>query len=397
MLSLHLFTISKFHRIAVFMLSLVMAAVLDQRVSAAENFWVYVGTYTQGSDSLGIYQLQMEGDTGKLSYVNTTVDVVNPSFLAIHPSKKYLYAVNEIGNYQGKKTGAISSFSINARTGHLKFLNQQSSKGAAPCHLVVDATGKYVLVANYSGGNVCSLPIQNNGTLKTSGSFIQHAGSSITSRQTAPHAHSINLDPSNRHAVVADLGIDQLLVYKFNQADGTLTPNSIPGIKMAPGAGPRHFTFHPTGKWGYVINELNRTVTAMNYNSKNGAFQKLQTISTVPEGTRAKGNSTAEIQVHPSGKFLYGSNRGPNTIAMYQVNQQTGKLTAIGYQPTGGEIPRNFKIDPTGNFLLVANQNTHNIVVFQIDSNTGLLKTTGMEIHVPKPVCIKFLPIPPTP
>lgn len=387
-----------FTKNVVFMLSTLLAVFFYHSVSAAENFWVYVGTYTQGSDSKGIYQLQMDGDTGKLSHVNTTADVVNPSFLAIHPSKKYLYAVNEIGHYQGKKTGAVSSFRINAKTGALQFLNQQSSEGAAPCHLVVDDTGNYVLVANYSGGNVCSLPIQKDGTLKKSQSSIQHFGSSIDlRRQTTPHAHSINLDHSNQHVIVADLGIDKLLVSKFNSADGSLSSNPIPGIKMAPGAGPRHFTFHPTGKWGYVINELNRTITAMNYDPKNGSFQIIQTISTVPKGTSAKGNSTAEVQVHPSGKFLYGSNRGPNTLAMYRVNQQTGKLTSIGYQPTGGEIPRNFKIDPTGKYLLVANQNTHNVVVLKIDPNTGLLKETGMEIQVPKPVCIKFLPIPPTP
>ncbi|MCA9016929.1 MAG: lactonase family protein, partial [Planctomycetaceae bacterium] len=276
-----------------FMLSLSFST---QSASAADQFWVYVGTYTRGSDSQGIYQLLMDAKTGKLTPVKTTKNVDNPSFLAIHPNQKYLYAVNEIGDFQNQNAGAVSAFAIDAKTGELKFLNQQSSKGAAPCHLVVDATGKYVLVANYSGGNISSLPIRKNGKLKESTSFVQHTGSSVNpARQKAPHAHSINLDKENQHAIVADLGIDQLLVYQFDTEDGSLKPNTIPGIKLPPGAGPRHFAFHPTGKWGYVINELNRTITAMDYAAKNGSFQEIQTISTVPEGTGAKGNSTAEV------------------------------------------------------------------------------------------------------
>jgi len=383
---------------AVIVLSTLLSPIDTQSVSAAEKLWVYVGTYTRGSESKGIYQLLMDSETGKLSHVGTTENVDNPSFLAIHPTQKYLYAVNEISDFQGANAGAVSAFAINAETGGLKLLNQLSSKGAAPCHIVIDQTGHTALVANYTGGNICSLRLRKNGKLKSDVSFIQHTGSSINPRrQTAPHAHSINLDLQNQHAVVADLGIDQLRVYQFNSEDGTLKPNSPPGIKIAPGAGPRHFTFHPTGKWGYVINELNRTITAMNYGGKDGSFQKIQTISTVPEGTPKKGNSTAEIQVHPSGKYLYGSNRGPNTIAMYRIDQQTGKLISTGYQSTGGEIPRNFKIDPAGKFLLAANQNTHNVVVFKINQETGILQETGHEIQVPKPVCIKFVRVPSTP
>ncbi len=393
MLSLKFFLLG-----AMFMLSTLLSGLHTNSVSAADQFRVYVGTYTRGSDSKGIYQLLLDCETGKLSHAGTTEGVENPSFLAVHPNHKYLYAVNEIGDYQGTKSGAISSFAIDAETGGLRFLNQQSSRGADPCHLVVDATGKFVLVANYSGGSICSLPIRKNGKLKESASFIQHTGSSVNSaRQTAPHAHSINLDKQNQHAIVADLGLDQLLVYRFTPSDGSLQPNSIPGIKLPPGAGPRHFTFHPTGKWAYVINELNLTITAMNYDATNGSFKEIQTIATVPAGTPLKGNSTAEVQVHPSGKFLYGSNRGPNSLAMYRIDEQTGKLTSIGYQSTGGAIPRNFKIDPGGKFLLAANQDTHNVVVFRIDPETGLLQKTGHEIDVPKPVCIKFVPVAYTP
>lgn len=377
----------------------IMCSLFDsQLLSAAEDYRVYVGTYTRGSDSQGIYQLSMDSQTGKLSLVNVTENVDNPSFLAIHPNQKFLYAVNEVRNFQGQKSGAVSAFSIDPQSGNLTFLNQQASRGGDPCHLVVDATGKYVLVANYGGGNICSLPLLKNGTLKESTSFVQHTGSSVNPvRQKAPHAHSINLDPHNQHAIVADLGIDQLRVYQFNAEDGSLTPNPVPGFKLSPGAGPRHFTFHPSGKWGYVINELNLTVTAMNYDANTGTFEEIQTIPTVPTGTDFKGNSTAEVQVHPSGKFLYGSNRGPNTLAMYRIDEQTGKLTSIGFQPAGGAMPRNFKIDPSGTFLLAANQNTNNIVVFRIDQKTGLLESTGHEIQVPKPVCIKFLPSTATP
>ncbi|MDF1744287.1 MAG: lactonase family protein [Gimesia sp.] len=383
---------------AVIMLSSLITVLDAQRVSAAEKIRVYVGTYTRGSESKGIYQLLMDTESGKLSHVGTTENVDNPSFLAIHPTQKYLYAVNEIADFQGTKAGAVSAFAIDPETGKLTLLNQLSSKGAAPCHLDIDDTGRTLLVANYTGGNICSLRLRKNGKLKKEVSVVQHTGSSVNPRrQKAPHAHSINLDLQNQHAIVADLGIDQLLVYQFNPENGVLKPNSIPGIKMAPGAGPRHFAFHTTGKWGYVINELNRTITAMKYNAKQGSFEEIQTISTVPEETPAKGNSTAEVQVHPSGKFLYGSNRGPNTIAMYQIDQQTGKLTSTGFESTGGEIPRNFKIDPTGKFLLAANQNTHNVVVFKINQETGTLQNTGHEIRVPKPVCIKFVRVASTP
>lgn len=379
-------------------MTLLFSLLLPTHASAADQYWVYVGTYTRGSDSQGIYQLLLDAKTGKLTHVNTTKNVINPSFLTIHPNQKTLFAVNEIGDFQGQKAGAISAFSIDPDTGTLSLLNQQSTKGGAPCHLVVDATGKYVLVANYSGGNICSLPILKDGKLQESISFVQHTGSSINpARQKAPHAHSINLDPQNQHAIVADLGIDELKVYQFNSEDGSLKPNSPLGIKITPGAGPRHFAFHPTGKWGYVINELNRTITVLDYDAPNGSFKEIQTITTVPEGTPAKGNSTAEVQVHPSGKFLYGSNRGPNTLAMYRINEETGKLTSLGFQSTGGKIPRNFKMDPTGNFLLAANQDSNNVVVFKINQETGILEPTGQEIQVPKPVCIKFLPVPDTP
>lgn len=376
----------------------VCSTLLTQSASGAEQYRVYVGTYTRGSDSKGIYQLLLDGKTGKLTHVDVTKNVVNPSFLAIHPNQKNLYAVNEINDFEGGNLGTVSAFSIDPDSGKLTFLNQRSSYGGSPCHLVVDKTGKALLVANYSSGSICSLIIQEDGSLNGVSSTGRHFGSSVNpKRQQLPHAHSINLDPNNKYAVVADLGIDELRVYLFDSKECSLTPIAIPGTKMAPGAGPRHFTFHPSRKWGYVINELNLTVTAMNYNQKTGVFEILQNISTVPEGTKRKGNSTAQVLVHPSGKFLYGSNRGPNTIAMYGIDQKTGELTSLGYQPTGGAIPRNFNIDPSGKFLLAANQDSNNVVVFKINQKTGVLEPTGHEIDVPKPVCIQFLPIGGTP
>ncbi|GAB4135119.1 MAG: lactonase family protein [Planctomycetaceae bacterium] len=369
-------------------------------VVAGENFaadnagsvTVYIGTYTRGSKSKGIYQLSLDMESGKLTLKGVTGNIVNPSFLAIHPNKKYLYAVNESATTAGKRGGAVTAFAINATDGSLKMLNQHSSGGGGPCHLVVDHSGKNVLVANYGGGSVAVLPIQKNGKLSKASCFIQHKGSGkIPGRQSAPHAHSINVDANNRFAVVADLGMDKVLVYKFDAETGTLTANDPDGVSTAPGAGPRHFAFHPNGKFAYVINEITLTVTAFAYDAQKGTLTPLQTITTLPKIFKGRGLSTAEVQVHPSGKFLYGSNRGHDSIAMFRINQKTGKLKIIGHQPTGGKTPRNFGIDPSGKFLLAANQSSDSIHVFRIDGQTGKLKPTGHSIDIPRPVCVKFL------
>ena len=352
---------------------------------------VYVGTYT-GPKSKGIYLFELDMKTGALTPKGLVGETANPSFLAIHPSNKFLYAVGEVGNFEGKKTGAVTAFAVNA-DGTLKQLNAQSSGGSGPCHLVVDKAGKNVLVANYGGGSVASLPIDADGKLKEAASVIQHKGSSADkSRQSSPHAHSINLDPANKYAMAADLGLDQVLVYEFDPAKGTLTPNKTPHATVAPGSGPRHFAFHPSGKYAYVINEMLMNTTAFAYDEKDGVLKEIQTITTLPEGGKGKGQSTAEVQVHPSGKFLYGSNRGHDTIAIYTIDQATGKLTAVGHQPTGGKTPRNFGIDPTGTFLLAANQGSDSIVVFRIDPTTGQLKATDQKAEVGSPVCVKFAP-----
>jgi 6-phosphogluconolactonase len=369
---------------------LILAAILAFNAhSAPKELLVYIGTYTKKDDQ-GIHWLKLDLENGKLTPVGKLAGQKNPSFLAIHPNKKFLYAVNEIGDYKGQKAGGVSAYSIDAETGALTFLNQQSSGGGAPCHLVVDATGRNVLVANYTGGSVASLRIaKKNGRLRKTTAFVQHEGSSVLKpRQAAPHGHSINVSPGNNFAVAADLGLDKVLVYAFDARKGKLTPAGF--AKVAPGAGPRHFAFHPNGKFGYVINEITLTVTAFSWNETKGKLKELQTITTLPV-ERGKGMSTAEVQVHPSGKFLYGSNRGHNTIAVFRINEDTGKLKPVQHQSTLGKTPRNFGLDPTGKFLIAANQSSGDIFTFHINQDTGELKPTGHSVKIPFPVCVKFL------
>jgi 6-phosphogluconolactonase len=353
---------------------------------------VYIGTYTSGK-SEGIYLYHLDLPTGRLSPRGLAAEAVNPSFLAIHPKGNLLYAVNEIGDFQGQPSGAVSAYALDPKTGGLTLLNQQPSGGGAPCHLVVDKRGKHVLVANYSGGNVASLPIGKNGSLVQATSLIQHQGSSVNpNRQRGPHAHSINVDPGNRFAVAADLGVDKLFVYKFDPKSGMLQPNDPPHAEVNPGAGPRHFTFHPKGRHAYVINELQCTMTAFAFDAKTGALREIQTLSTLPEDqVMQSGYSTAEVQAHPSGKFLFGSNRGHDSIVVYAIDEKTGMLRHVQNQATGGRTPRNFGIDPTGQYLLAANQNSDSIVVFRIDSKTGRLTQVGDPVEAPTPVCVKFL------
>ena len=373
---------------------IVVGGTLESRLVAGESperMWVFVGTYTRG-ESEGIYVLQLDMESGALIR-KSSVRSDNPSFVAIHPNQKWLYAVNEVGNFNSQKAGAISAFSFSPESGELTLLNQDSSVGPGPCHLTVDASGQYVLAANYGGGSVCVLPIDNAGRLGRASSFVQHTGSSVNQRrQSAPHAHSINLDVSNRFAVAADLGIDKLLIYDFNPRHGTLTDTPQAFVQVAPGAGPRHFAFHPSGKFAYVINELHLTVTAFRFEQSSGRMTELQTLSTLPPGSGKQG-STAEVQVHPSGRFLYGSNRGHDSIAVYSIDAETGKLTWVENELTGGKTPRNFGIDPTGQFLLAANQSTGDILTFRITSDTGELTVAGQGIQIPSPVCVRMMPV----
>lgn len=367
-----------------FSLSLFVLLLLIGSVPA-EELRFYVGTYT-GGKSQGIYMATLDTETGKVSGPKLVAETKNPSFLAIHPNRKYLYAVGEVSEFQGKKSGAVVAFSIDPKTGDLTLINKQASSGGAPCHLVVDRKGRYVLFANYGGGNVGVMPIGKDGSLGKMCGFVQHEGSGPTDRQKGPHAHSINIDANNRYAVAADLGLDKLITYRLT-GKGKLKP--VAEHREKPGAGPRHFTFHPNGKFGYLLNELNATVSALGYDPKTGKFQALQTLSTLPEDFEGR-KSCAEVRIHPEGRFLYCSNRGHDSIAVYQVAND-GRLTRVQIVKTGGQEPRNFNLDPTGQFLLAENQRSDTIVVFRIDSKTGKLKPTGQVVECPTPVCIRFL------
>ncbi|MBL8851113.1 MAG: lactonase family protein [Planctomycetaceae bacterium] len=354
---------------------------------APREYLAFVGTYTGGGKSEGIYSFRFDPKTGKSSDLKLAAAVINPSFLAIHPDGKHLYSVSETDG-----AGGISAFEINA-DGTLKHLNATSTQGGSPCHLVVDRTGKFVLAANYGGGSVCTVPIHEDGSVGEVACFVQHTGHSITpERQAGPHAHSINLDAANKYAFVADLGLDQVLVYKFDAATGELTPNTPPHIAIAPGSGPRHFAFHPSGKYAYVINEILLTVTAMSYDAAHGKLTEIQTIPTIPVAVRPE-FSTAEVVVHPSGKFLYGSNRTHDTIAVFTIDPATGKLDRIQNEPTRGKTPRNFAVDPTGGFLFAENQDSGTVVVFRINQADGTLHATGDVLEVGTPVCIKMLAV----
>jgi 6-phosphogluconolactonase len=355
-----------------------------------EKLWVFVGTSTAGG-SKGIYRFRFDPASGKGDGLALAAEAANPTFLAIHPTGDFLYAVNAIADFRGGKTGAVSAFALDRKTGGLLLLNQQPSGGAGPCHLAVGAAGKNVLVANYGGGSVAQLPILPDGSLGSATSVVQHSGSGPNpNRQEGPHAHSINLDPANRFALAADLGLDRVLVYRFDVAEGILSPHH-PSAALAPGAGPRHLAFHPSGRFVYVINELNSTVTAFSYDGAAGALRDIQTVPTLPDGFAGE-NYPSEVVAHPNGKLLYGSNRGHDSIAIYAVDPESGRLTPRGHQPSGGKWPRNFAIDPSGAWMIVGNQNSDNILFVRIDAERGTLTPTGQTLEAPAPICFRFLP-----
>ena len=352
-----------------------------------QSRFLYVGTYTSGK-SEGIYGYQMDA-AGKLTRVNS-IKSTNPSFLAIDRSKRYLYAVNEIGDFAGKPGGGVSAYVIERGTGNLRLLNEQATQGADPCHLSVDNKKRALLVANYTGGNVTVLPLRSDGTLGMVMDVEQHEGSGPKEQQKGPHAHCIILDRVERHALAADLGIDKVMIYRFDRATGKLTPAKQPFAELQAGAGPRHLTLHPNGKFLYVINELDSTMTAFRYNEANGTLTHIDTISTLPSDFSGV-SYCADVHVSPSGKFLYGSNRGHNSIVVFEIDQRTGKFKLVEHVSTEGNWPRNFTLDPSAKFLLVANQRSDNVVTFSVDARTGRLTPTGHVEEIPSPVCLKFL------
>ncbi len=358
--------------------------------AAASEQLVYFGTYT-GPKSKGIYVSRFDPATGRLTAPELAAETTNPSFLAIHPGERFVYAVGEVDDGKGKGNGTVSAFAIEPKTGKLTLLNQQSSGGGGPCHLAVDAKGKCVLTANYGSGSVAVLAIRPDGSLGVPATTIQHSGSGANpERQAGPHAHFISPSPDDRFALACDLGLDKVIAYQLDAKIPKLTPAMPEFAKVAPGAGPRHLTFSPDGKFVYVINEMISSITAFRYEAKTAAMTEVQTISTLPKDSAAT-SYCAEIVMHPTGKFLYGSNRGHDSIAVFAVNQKSGKLTSLEYPSTQGRTPRHFAIDPTGCWLLAENQGSDTVVVFSIDSVTGHLKPTGQTVAVGSPVCAVFV------
>jgi 6-phosphogluconolactonase len=355
---------------------------------------LFVGTYTQPlphvptAHAEGIYSYSFDPATGKMDYLSTTTGIENPTYTAVDGKGQHLYAVKEV---EAGRENACFAYGINRETGELTFINEQPTLGQASCHVTVERSGKYVLVANYTSGQTwVMLPIRTDGGLDAVSDTAEHPGSSINTRQDRSHGHCVVIDPSNTYVFVADLGIDQLVRYKMDTANGKLIPAAEGNVKLAAGSGPRHFVFHPSGKFVYVLSELTATVTALSYDAASGTMQTLQTVSTLPEGYDGQ-KWGAAIRITADGRFVYASNRGHDSIAMFAIDQQTGLLTTLGQQLTGGKIPRDFNIDPTGKWLLVANQATDTVVTFRINPATGMLEETGIVAEVATPVCLTFL------
>jgi 6-phosphogluconolactonase len=353
---------------------------------------VYVGAFTGPSKGKGIYAYRMDLDSGAMTPLGLAAETDSPTFLDVDSKGRHVYAINEIEHFDGKPAGAVSAFSIDRASGKLTPLNQLSSVGTGPCYVMVDRGGRNALVANYAGGSIAVLPIGSDGRLKDASAFIQHTGKSVNpDRQAGPHAHCLTLDPAGHFAFACDLGLDKILIYKLDSKSGKLVPNHPAFAEVKPGDGPRHIAFDPSGHFAYVITEMHSTIVAFKYDSRRGALEEVQTVSSVPDDFT--GNKWgAEIQVHPSGKFLYASNRNHDSIAVFAIDAATGKLTSLQHEPTQGKTPRYFTLDPTGKFLLAANQDSDTIVIFRVDPTTGRLTPTGQTVQIPGPACIKFVP-----
>ena len=346
--------------------------------------FVYIGTYTHGA-SRGIYTGVLDPTTGRLEVAETVAAVLeNPSFLASDSRRGRLYAVSETDD------GSVHAFGMDRGTGRLTVLNSQPSGGGHPCHLSLDSEGRFVLVANYMGGTVALLPLHADGRLAEPSDIVPHRGTGPHPRQERPHAHAVIPDSSGQYALAADLGVDKILLYEIDATGGKLAPHGA-SVESKPGAGPRHPAFHPNGRWVYVLNELDSSVTAWEYEGGPGRLQGVQTVSALPDDFTGT-NTAASIYVHPSGRFLYASNRGHDSLAVFALDGETGRLTPLGHVPAGGQTPRHFAIDPTGAFLLCAHQDSDTVATFAIDTNTGGLTPTGHTARVPSPVCLEIIP-----
>jgi 6-phosphogluconolactonase len=378
---------------ALFLVLVVLCGLRPSSADAASKrkFLVYVGTYTDHG-SKGIYAYRFDAKTGQTTPLGLAAESTQPSFLTVDASGHFLYAVNEIESYEGQPTGAVSAFAIDSASGKLSLLNQVSSRDGGPAHIALDRTGKYALVSNYTRGSVAVLPVQKDGRLGEASAFVQHHGAGVDKeRQEQPHAHAVAMSSDNHFALVADLGLDQVFAYSFDSAKGTMGQD--PHITKAnPGVGPRHLVFNLSGKLLYVINELQSSITTYAYDTANGGLRELSTISTLPDGFSGH-SAAAEIALHPSGKFLYASNRGPDSIAVFSIAAE-GTLSHVEFAPVSGKTPRNFAIDPTGSWLLVGDQESDKVVVFRINHKTGRLTPTGQVLQISYPACVTFVPLP---
>lgn len=371
--------------------ALIAAIAAATAMAAAGPSYFYVGTYTN-KGSKGIYQYRFDPATGKVESLGLAAETPNPTFLAVHPSHKYLYAANEVGEYKGEKTGSVTAYRIEPGTGKLTALNTVSSHGNGPCHVSIDRGGKFVFAANYGGGSVAVLPISVDGSLGEATATVQDTGSSVNQgRQRGPHAHSIFASANNKFVLWADLGTDKIMVYRFDAQKGTLTPNSPDSVSLKPGSGPRHLALHPNGKWAYSANELFSNVTAFDWNASTGALTEKQTLSTLPEGFSGR-NSDAEIEIHPNGKFLYASNRGHDSVAVFAIGPDGG-LKMVEAAPLGVKTPRHFAIAPGGNYLFAEGQDSNSFALLKLDPKTGKLTQTGTTMELGAPVCIVFVPV----
>jgi 6-phosphogluconolactonase len=344
--------------------------------------FVYVGAYTEppAGTAQGISVYWLDPDSAALSLVQVAQGVANPSFLALSPDRRHLYAVSELD------AGGVRAFSSNSETGHLSALNHQSSHGSSPCYISVDAAGRYVLVANYGDGVVTALPIAADGHLQPATAVVQQEGSSIVAgRQDGPHAHMIRATPDGRFVLATDLGADAIFIYRLNADTGQLERHGT--AHAEPGSGPRHFAFAPDGRTVYVINELASSLTVWAWDGAQGSLSPVQTVSTLPDGFTGE-NSGAEVVVSPDGRFVYASNRGHDSIAIFGVRGERGELQPVGHEPTQGKSPRGFTLDPSGHWLLAANQRSDTIVTFRRDAETGLLSATGQVVQSPSPVTV---------
>ena len=369
-------------------------AALTTTAIAGENFLVYFGTSTNAKNgSKGVYVSRFNTATGELTEPQLATEAGNPGFLAIHPSKKYLYACGDVTSADGKKAGGISAFGIDKGSGKLTLINQAATAGAGPCHVSVDKTGKVATIANYGSGSISSYAIKEDGSVSPEVSFFQHEGSGADpKRQAGPHAHSVNFSPDNRFAFACDLGLDKVLIYKVDTASGKLTPNDPPFAKTPAGGGPRHLAFHPSGKFVFVNNEMGMSETVFAYDAEKGALTEVETVSTLPEADRGKkGLSTAESVAHPNGRVVYVSNRTHDTIAVFACDPATGKLTLLQNVPVEGKIPRNICLDPTGKWLIAAHQDSATAALFKVDQDSGKLTFTGTKVNVPGSICVRFL------